>query len=227
MLNFPVAMYVKEAILLILVIILLGFSSPVMAQTAAQETPESPVVSIDAPVPGGALQGVVEIRGTILVEGFQSVQISFAYQSDPTNTWFLIGQSDVPVEAAVLASWDTTTISDGNYHLRLQVFLTDGRVLESQVSGVRVRNYTTMETSTPAPVEPAKPDPTAQIQPTMTFTPLPDFQAPERTPAVKATNPAQVTWEHLRSSISQGVIVVVGVLCAAGLYAALRSLGKR
>lgn len=227
MLNFSVAMYIKETALLILVIALLGLSSPVMANKAAQETPEPLAVSIDAPVPGGALQGVVEIRGTTAVEGFQSAQVSFAYQSDPTHTWFLIGQSDVPIEAAALASWDTTTISDGNYRLRLQVFLTGGSVLEGQVSGLRVRNYTTVETSTPAPVEPVKPDPTAQMQPTTTFTPLPDYQAPERTPAVEAANPVQLTWEHLRSSISQGVIVVVGVLGAAGLYAALRSLGKR
>ena len=68
--------------------------------------------------------------------------------SDEGN-WFLIQYSYEPVENGTLAVWDTSTIADGNYHLRIKVLLTDGRTRETIVSQLRVRNYTAVETSTP------------------------------------------------------------------------------
>jgi hypothetical protein len=90
---------------------------------------------------------VVEIFGTSGLEGFRAAEISFAYQNDPTATWFLIQQTSQPVVDGLLARWDTSTITDGQYRLRLQVFFQDGQVMEQVIGGLRVRATISMHTS--------------------------------------------------------------------------------
>jgi hypothetical protein len=85
----------------------------------------------------------------------------FGYAEDATGTWFPIGESvDTPVIDGRLALWDTLGLTDGDYSLMLRVWLQDGRALEAVVSGVRVRNYTTVPTAAPA-AEPLLPTATA------------------------------------------------------------------
>ena len=86
------------------------------------------------------------------IVGFQSAEVAFAYGKD-NSTWFLITGSDQPVRDGVLASWDTTTIADGTYLLRVRVNTSDGEVVEVEAKDLRVRNYTPIETSTPRPEE--------------------------------------------------------------------------
>ena len=182
---------------------------------------EEPKPAIISPGPGEALQGMVEIAGTTDVPGFRRVEIAFAYQSDKTSTWFLLQQSSDRVKEGALASWDTTMITDGTYRLRMQVFLQDGQILESTLSGLRVRNYTTIETSTPE-VRPA-----GRATPTPTSTPRADFQ-PESVDATPLpTNPAQVTAQHLQASVLRGVMVVFGAGLLGMLYLGLRAIVRR
>lgn len=178
-------------------------------------------VEISAPGPGEALQGVVEISGTTGLDGFQSAEISFAYQADPTSTWFLILQTNQPVLQGLLARWDTSTITDGQYRLRVQVFLQDGQVVEFVVDGLRVRNYSPVETSTPAVL------PTGQPMLTLTPTPLMDFvvTAPVLTPL--PTNPVELSEERFTASVFQGVLVVFSAAVMAGTYLGLRLLIRR
>ena len=105
----------------------------------------TPAPAIHSPVGGQALQGIVQILGTTSIEGFRSSELSFAYLVNPTDTWFKISESEVQVENGVIADWDTTTISDGDYILRLVIKLGDGNELMSSVDGVRVRNYSPIE----------------------------------------------------------------------------------
>ena len=77
-------------------------------------------------VDGEAIRGIVPIWGTSLVDGFVSWEINYAYADDNTGTWFLIVESDQPVEEDLLGEWDTTRITDGIYHLRLTIFLEKG-----------------------------------------------------------------------------------------------------
>jgi hypothetical protein len=186
-------------------------------------TPQAPVIGILAPLPGEPLQGLVAISGSTQVDGFQSAEISFGYQSDPTRTWFLLQQSSAGVAEGELAQWDTTVISDGNYQLRVQVFLSNGQVLESLVEGLRVRNYTPVETST----APAETPAVENLQPTATYTPLPEFQPPLRTPLILPTNPARLTPPDLRASVLGGVGFVAGALLLAGIYAGLKTIFRR
>jgi len=67
------------------------------AWLAATSTPE-PQLIVGSPHPGEALQGAVSIGGTTELPGFRSAEVTFAYQSDPTGTWFLIQQSSKPVK---------------------------------------------------------------------------------------------------------------------------------
>lgn len=206
--------------LFLLIALLAGTARPVLA--VQQKTPEPPA-TILAPLPGEALQGLVLISGTTQVAGFQSCEVAFSYQSDSTNTWFLLQQSRTAVSEGELAQWDTTTISDGIYRLRVQIFLSDGQVLETVIEGLRVRNYTSVETSTPAPAAPV----VEAAQPTATFTPLPDFDPPQPTPQVLPTNPARLLPSDLRASLLAGSGVVVGLLLMAGIYAGLKSIFRR
>jgi len=223
MLNLSVAMYsIKVAHLLVFLLGLLFFTAR-PAAAFQQRTPEAPLVIVQSPQPGEALQGLVTISGSTQADGFQSAEIAFGYQSDPTNTWFLLQQSSTGVTEGDLTQWDTTTISDGIYRLRVQVFLSNGRVLETLVDGLRVRNYTPVETSTPQ----AAAQVIEAVQPTATFTPLPDFIPPQRTPPVLPTNPARLTPSDLRISLIGGGGVVLGALLLAGLYIGLKTLFRR
>jgi len=212
--------YLKERCLLFLITALLGGLSlwlfgPVTASAQALRA------EISAPAPGEALQGVVEISGTTGVEGFQSAEISFAYQADPTSTWFLILQPNQPVVEGLLARWDTSTITDGQYRLRVQVILQDGQVLEFVVDGLRVRNYSPVETSTPAVL------PTGQPTLTLTATPLTDFAVTAPVPIPLPTNPVEISEQRFTASIFQGMLVVFSAAVVAGIYLGLRWLIRR
>src|SRR3990172_3307615 len=96
-------------------------------RTAAQElTPtNAPSIAIYSPTPGQALQGIVSIQGNIAIADFQSAELSFTYSSDRRDTWFLIREFTEPASDDALAEWDTTTLTDGDYTLRLTVTLAD------------------------------------------------------------------------------------------------------
>jgi hypothetical protein len=126
-------------------------------------------IRIDAPASGDVLQGLVNITGTSAVDGFFSAELSFAHDSDSTSTWFLIYQTDSPVTDGLLAAWDTSLVTDGEYNLRLRVTLQDGTILESLVTGLRIRNQ--ISTETPAPT--STPEPTATTEFIPPPTPLP------------------------------------------------------
>ncbi|MEW6568853.1 MAG: hypothetical protein AB1449_11945 [Chloroflexota bacterium] len=124
---------------------------------------------ITRPAAGEALSGVVTIYGTADHPAFVGYDLAFAYADNPTDTWFFLGEAvQVPVTDGRLGLWDTTEIADGDYLLRLRVWLQDGTALEAIVRGLRVRNQSPAETATPAPAETAAPPstPTA-VRPTL------------------------------------------------------------
>jgi hypothetical protein len=216
MLNLLVAMFTLKPLLSLLLFVYLVFPASILPAQVAKDKP-----SVSSPQGGVALQGMVLINGTTDIPGFRSVEVSFGYQDDPTATWFMIDQSATAVKEGLIASWDTSTITDGEYQLRIKVILADGHVSQTVVTNLRVRNYTPVETSTPAaaagPVEEAK----------STQTSLPDFQVTSLTPTPLPTNPAEVTGQNLQSSALRGVAYVVGALLVAGIYWGLRLVLRR
>ena len=169
-------------------------------------------LKIRAPLAGQALKGVVLVSGHTDIKDFQSAEVSYSYASGDAS-WFLVSQSREPVQDGQLAVWDTTTITDGDYNLRLQVLLTDGSVKE-QVIQVRVRNYSPVETETPLPTVGV-----VAARPTATPTPAP-YRQP--TPTDLPANPASVSAADLDIYLRCGVVSAVLVLACLTLYIAYK-----
>ncbi|NOH13823.1 MAG: hypothetical protein HND51_19450 [Chloroflexi bacterium] len=164
--------------------------------------------SVQSPLPGEAVQGVVQVIGTTDIRNFEVYELAFAFEGDPTESWFVLAESTEAIERDVLGEWDTTTLTDGEYKLRLIVTLDGDEPQEILVEGLRVRNYTPIETSTPAPTIPAAPGATL----TFTASPLP----PTVTPL--APNPAEFSTAEIQASLLRGMVIAAVLLGSVGLY---------
>jgi hypothetical protein len=218
MLNLLVAML--RLYIVFTFVFVIWMSGPGLVRASVPEQKPA-LIEVSSPSQGEALQGVIQILGSTDLTDFSSSEVSFGYVEDPTSTWFLIEQSSEPVEDGLIASWDTSTITDGEYRLRVQVFLTTGLVQEIIIDDLRVRNYTLIETSTP--------DPEAERVETLQVTPsLPsEFQAASVSPTPLPTNPVQITVQDLQKGAFQGVAVVMVALAAGGVYSGFRFLFRR
>lgn len=186
-----------------LLIILCSILTSLWPQTQGGETPD-----ITSPQAGQALQGAVLVAGKTDLKGFQSADVSYSYTRG-NGSWFLIGQSREAVEDGKLAVWDTTTITDGDYLLRVQVFMDNGSVVEKIIQ-VRVRNYSPIETETPQPTVGSM---EAKATTTPTSTP---YRQP--TPTHLPENPAIVTVESLAASLRCGIILAILAFLGLGVY---------
>jgi len=190
--------------------LIIPFLAAIAAGPAAAQTGFGAVIT--TPRSGDVLQGAVTVSGSSDVQDFLSSEIDFAYAADTTGTWFLVAASNQPISAGTLAAWDTTTITDGDYILRLRVYLTDGSYRETLVTGLRVRNYTPVETPTPAPVATqATTTPTT----TQTATPFP-------TPTSLPPNPAALAPTDVSASILYGGLAAILTFVIIGIYLWLR-----
>jgi len=108
---------------------------------------------ITEPGQGQAVTGIVTILGTASHPAFESFDLAFSFDPDPTDTWFPIGEAlDTPVVDGRLAIWDTAQITDGVYRLRLRVHIEGSPAFETVVREIKVRNYTPTETPPPEAV---------------------------------------------------------------------------
>lgn len=182
--------------------------------------PSSQQVMVDTPKPGEAVQGQVIIAGNVDLEGFQSYEVSFAYQKDETNTWFLIGRGEQIVRGGTLAIWDTTTITDGQYRIRVRVYLAEGKVAETIVQQVRVRNYTPIETSTPVPQ--------GAVGTQKTPITIADY-TPSRmeVQSTSSANPMEISSDKLQRSFLLGGVVAIGLFILLGGYFLLQVLFRK
>jgi hypothetical protein len=179
-------------------------------------------------IDGEAIRGIVPIWGNSLIDGFVSWEINYSYADDTTGTWFLIVESNEPVEDDLLGDWDTTRITDGIYHLRLTIFLEEGRRNHFIVRNLRVRNYTSIETNTPVPTLTETPiTVTAQPSQSATASLLPTETPIPETPTPLPTNPLEISDSEVSYSVVRGMAGTLAVFLIIGLYATLRkSLGK-
>lgn len=173
--------------------------------------------SITYPAAGQTLRGAVNVTGTSAVDGFFAAEVSFSYASDPSGTWFLIQASEQPVTEGLLAVWDTTSITDGEYNLRLRVTLQDGTQLETIVTGLSVRNYTP-DTPTPS----STPAPTESLAPA-TVTPVPTGTSrPPSTPTPLPANPAALDTPAIYASLGRGALTILLLFLVFGIFLRFR-----
>lgn len=186
----------------------------------------SPNIVIRSPAGGDAVQGTVQVSGNANPVGFVRYELNFAYHADPTGTWFLIAEGREPVRGAALAEWNTFEITDGDYDLRLSVELDDGNIVEHIVTGIRVRNYSLVETSTPPPPATSTQTPTPDLTalftpaPTLTETPLPTL-IPTATPL--PPNPAELGPGKIGQTVLRGAAGALAFFILLGLYTSIRS----
>jgi hypothetical protein len=168
---------------------------------------------LDSPRPGETLHGVVTISGSTDIPGFASSEIAFGYAD--RETWFPILHGDSPATGP-LGTWDTSTIHDGDYRLRLVVTLQDGTRLETVADDLHVQNETQALTAAPAAV-------VSTDLPAAENTPTPAPPTPTPLPA----NPAELDRSHLYTALTLGVILSVLSLIVFGIYSGLRSIARR
>jgi len=117
---------------------------------------QSRLVEITSPRQNEAVRGMVTITGSARVNGFSSYEILYNYEKKKSDNWFLITSGNEMVIEDTLANWDTSTIADGDYRLRIRVLSKSGEETTATIDHVRIRNYTPVETlepsATPKPV---------------------------------------------------------------------------
>jgi hypothetical protein len=93
-------------------------------------------VNITSPQGGEEVRGTIEVRGTVHVLQFGF----YKYEVAPlgAETWSTISAGRDQVQNGPLGRWDTTTLSPGDYQLRLVVTDNQGRSLPPCVIRVRV-----------------------------------------------------------------------------------------
>ena len=106
------------------------------ASAAAQSNPSA---RITTPISDQTVRGSVAIQGTAKSDAFTRYEIAYAAEPDLAS-WTVIGGAVQPVEDNLLAVWNTRPLPDGAYALRVQVFNSDGSVLEGFVRNVKVAN---------------------------------------------------------------------------------------
>lgn len=165
---------------------------------------------ITQPAPGDVVSGVVTIYGTADHPAFTAYDLAFAYADNPTNTWFPLGEPvQVPVVDGRLGLWDTNEIADGEYRLRLRVWLQDGTALEDVVTGVRVRNLSPAETPTPIPA--------------VTLAPAPTRTPTAPLPAAASASAPSPPRSRAVGALATGVLAALIALGLLALYSLTRS----
>ena len=115
---------------------LLAVLSPPTALVRAQAPGYAEITS---PSGGAALVGLIAIEGSADHPSFLRYDLAFAYDPNPTDTWFPVGEPvSTRARLATLALWDTSDLAPGVYQLRLRVFLDNGAILEDHAVALRV-----------------------------------------------------------------------------------------
>jgi hypothetical protein len=192
MLNLPIAM-----LKLFLILSLLFQDSP---------------PAITFPQNNETLRGLVEVQGRMDIPNFASAELAFTFDasaSDPAASWFAIQTFLQPITNPTLAAWDTTAVTDGDYTLRLRVFLQDGTFQDALVTNLKIRNDESLPTAAPTSTEavfnfqPLNETPGASIQPISTLL----LTYPTSTPL--PANPASLTMSSIFTIFWQSALVVL------------------
>ncbi len=146
-----------------------------------------------APVPGSTVAGAVEIRGKANVPDFRFYKVE--YFSPARDDWVLIGQDVIRTavqQEGRLVLWQTTTVPDGVYRLRLHVVDPSGNYCELFLQPIIVSNGQPPVTPSPTPLPTDTETPVlTAVPPQSTLTPRPSIitdVVPLRTPSIPSSN---------------------------------------
>lgn len=197
----------------------LAFLPVLFILIAAQDTSS---IAISSPAPNDVLRGQVNIIGSTNLPDFLSAQLDFAYTSSPADSWFPIQTLSQPVFDSPLYTWDTTTITDGEYILRLRVFVAEGSIQEVTVP-VKLQNDTVPAIPTTL-VPTSTPEEVAILVPTpflLAASPTPT-NLPKPTPTTLPANRVSLNSKTILMSLGRGALVILGLFVFAGLILRIR-----
>ena len=90
---------------------------------------------------GNIVAGNVQILGSAIHPQFLQYQVEFGPDPNPGNLWFPATIAvTTPVLNGLLGIWNTTTVQDSRYQLRLRVYLRDGTLLTTVINNITVQN---------------------------------------------------------------------------------------
>jgi hypothetical protein len=177
---------------------------------------QNPVISISSPAAGATLRGQVEILGNMDVPNFASAELAFGYVSNPTGSWFTIQTFSQSKVDAPLMVWNTTSVTDGDYNLRLRVFLQDGSFQDVIVTDLKLRNDIPEPTETPVEFFQSATPSLLPARPTSTST----MVFPQSTPL--PPNPASLTIPLVYSIFAQGALIALVLFVVFSLLLRVR-----
>jgi hypothetical protein len=181
-------------------------------------TIQTGTISITSPQNGETIRGQIEIQGVMGVPNFSSAELAFSFASNAGDTWFAIQTFSQPIQNSTIAVWDTTSITDGDYNLRLRVYLQDGTFIDSIVTDLKIRNQeppTPTSTNVPLP-EFRNETPTPRIIPPTEMI----LSFPSSTPL--PPNPASITTDSIYKVFGQSALVVLILFAFISLILRLR-----
>lgn len=177
----------------------------------------TPGLYVTSPIEGQVVSGRVEIRGSVPDDNFESAEVSYAFSTDGTPNWFQISKLDQPVHDSSLAYWDTTTITDGVYRIKVLVNQRDGSTHEVVVENIKVGNYTRYDEVLPTslPVIEGAETIAETVEPT---------EEPKPQPTPYPRNPASIDRGEITGSLTGGLILGILAMILLGVYAYFRKV---
>ena len=100
----------------------LRFAVPVVVDNGEDAPSEdlAPFAELLQPAPGSVVRGNVRITGTAVAGDLADYRIEVGAGLAPAE-WQMVYRADAPVPRGALATWNSTTVADGSYTLRLTV----------------------------------------------------------------------------------------------------------
>jgi membrane peptidoglycan carboxypeptidase len=138
--------------------------SPAPQLACNQNTP-IPVARITAPQGGQTVQGNVAIIGQVSAEGFNRYQLEVASLATPESFQIVdnFSTTQQPNAGSTLANWNTLTVPNGGYILRLAAFSENGgyvyRTTQIAVNNPAATATPIIPTQPPIPIVPTEPLP--------------------------------------------------------------------
>ena len=224
-----------------------------LAAWPAMATPllQAPIAAITAPTDGRELRGVVTITGSANHPEFNRYELAIGPDPNPTDAWQVFNTTNLPVDNTVLGLWDTNTVADGTWAVRLRVVRKDSNYDEVVVRGLRVSNQQPTDTPTPFASETPPPptvdpngatvapsaEPTLRTMPTVLVeqppTSLPAAVAPDALPTPDRSGARSggvanlVDFSLVATACLSGAIVAGFVFAALGVVQLGRALYKQ
>lgn len=126
---------------LIHALFLLMLATLLMGPRLSHAQGQGPLARIAAPSKEQTVRGSVTILGTAQSDALVRYELAFAQEPDLAN-WVVFGGGTQIVNSSTLGIWNTRPVQDGKYALRLQVFSSNGAVLETIVRNLELTNGT-------------------------------------------------------------------------------------